>query len=306
MIAINPDKPREECAVFAIAGHEDAAQFTALGLHALQHRGQEATGMAVYDGREILVRRDEGLVGDVFSAQGNIAVHKIGGFTAIGHNRYSTQGKSGQNNAQPIYADLEFGGLSMAHNGQFTNARSLRKKLVKEGSIFQSTTDTETLMHLIAHSSGDVLSRLRNALATIKGAYALVILTQEGIYGARDPVGIRPLILGKLDAAHILCSETVGLDIIGAEFVREIAPGEIVHIANDGTLTTIKPLRSIQPRPCLFEFVYFSRPDSFLHGKSIYDVRKNTGRELAREYPLQADVVVSIPDSGNPAALGYA
>lgn len=299
------DKLHEECGVFGIYGHEDAAALTALGLHALQHRGQEACGIVTYDGKDYHVHKEMGLVGAVFGFASVIDTLK--GHIAIGHNRYSTAGEPSIRNVQPLHADLDFGGFAVAHNGQLTNADAIRKELVKRGSIFQSTSDSEAIVHLVAVSKeGAIRDRIIDAARQIMGGFALVINTDNKMIGVRDPHGIRPLVLGKLGSAHILASETCAFDIIGATFVRDIAPGEMVIIDQNG-IESLSPLEKVAPRPCIFEYVYFARPDSVVGGKSVYEVRKNIGAELAKEMPVAgADFVVPVPDSGTPSAIGYA
>lgn len=298
------DTLREECGVFGVFGHPDAAALTALGLHALQHRGQEAAGIVSFDGEHFHSERRLGLVGDHFSS--GTVMERLMGDIAIGHVRYSTAGGTILRNVQPLFADLWGGGFAIAHNGNLTNAITLRNELVRAGAIFQSTSDTETILQLIARSqSPRVMERFVDALRQIEGAYALVALTPKKLIGARDPLGIRPLILGELNGAPILCSETVALDIIGAEFVREIEPGEIVVCTREG-IESIRPFPPQRPRPCVFEYIYFARPDSIVAGRSVYNVRKQLGRELARESATEADVVIPVPDSGVPAALGFA
>ncbi|MEP0710213.1 amidophosphoribosyltransferase [Parvibaculum sp.] len=298
------DKLREECGVFGVFGHPDAAALTALGLHALQHRGQEAAGIVAYDGEHFHSERRLGLVGDHFSSAS--VVGRLKGDMSIGHTRYSTTGETVLRNVQPLFADLYGGGFAVAHNGNLTNAITLRNELVRGGAIFQSTSDSETILQLVAQSRQPrLMDRFVDALSQIQGAYALVALTNKKLIGARDPLGIRPLILGKLAGAPILCSETVALDIIGAEFVREIEPGEIVVATKDG-IESIRPFPPQQVRPCVFEYIYFARPDSIVGGKSVYNVRKRLGQELARESGVDADVVIPVPDSGVPAAIGYA
>jgi amidophosphoribosyltransferase len=298
------DKLHEECGVFGVFGHEEAPALVALGLHALQHRGQEAAGIVAFDGVQFTSERHVGLVGDVFGKSGHTA--KLRGNNAIGHVRYSTTGGSVSRNVQPMFADLAGGGLALAHNGNLTNARALREELVREGAIFQSTSDTEAIIHLTARSVyGPIVDRLIDALKTVEGAYSLVALTSKKLIGVRDPYGVRPLVLGKLDQAWILASETCALDIIGAEFVRDVAAGEMVIITKEG----IESIRPFTPKPrrfCIFEYVYFARPDSLVEGRNVYDVRKRIGAELARESPAKADMVIPVPDSGVPAALGYA
>ena len=300
---IKDDKLHEECGVFGVYNHEDSAALTALGLHALQHRGQEAAGIVTFDGTKFISERHPGLVSDNFTKTS--VINRLVGNSAVGHNRYSTTGATIQRNIQPFFADLWGGGFAIAHNGNITNALSLRDELIRKGSIFQSTSDTETILQLVARSDADrTLDRLVDALMQISGAWALVVLTNKKLIGARDPFGIRPLVLGELDGAKILASETCALDIIGAKFVREIEPGEIIVITEDGE-ESIKPFPNARLRPCIFEYIYFSRPDSMLDGKSVYECRKSFGKTLAKECPANADIVVPVPDSGVPAALGY-
>ena len=300
---IKDDKLHEECGVFGVYNHEDSAALTALGLHALQHRGQEAAGIVTFDGTKFISERHPGLVSDNFTKMS--VINRLVGNSAVGHNRYSTTGATIQRNIQPFFADLWGGGFAIAHNGNITNALSLRDELIRKGSIFQSTSDTETILQLVARSDADrTLDRLVDALMQISGAWALVVLTNKKLIGARDPFGIRPLVLGELDGAKILASETCALDIIGAKFVREIEPGEIIVITEDGE-ESIKPFPNVRLRPCIFEYIYFSRPDSMLDGKSVYECRKSFGKNLAKECPANADIVVPVPDSGVPAALGY-
>ena len=301
---LSEDKPRDECGVFGVYGHPDAAALTALGLHALQHRGQEAAGIVAYDGEHFHSERRMGLVGDHFSSEK--IINRLRGEAAIGHVRYSTTGETILRNVQPLFADLWGGGFGIAHNGNLTNAISLRNDLVRAGAIFQSTSDTETILQLVARSQkARTMDRFVDALRQIEGAYALVAITNKKLIGARDPLGIRPLILGRLGDGWILCSETVALDIIGAEFVREIEPGEVVVCTQDG-IESIHPFPPQKERPCVFEYIYFARPDSVVGGLSVYNVRKNLGRELALESHVEADVVIPVPDSGVPAAIGYA
>ncbi|MEC8566227.1 MAG: amidophosphoribosyltransferase, partial [Pseudomonadota bacterium] len=298
------DRLREECGVFGVFGHPDATALTALGLHALQHRGQEAAGIVSFDGKQFHAERRLGLVSDHFTKAS--ILDRLQGNMACGHVRYSTTGETILRNVQPLFADLAGGGFAVAHNGNLTNALTLRNSLVRDGAIFQSTSDTETILQLVARSDrGNTLSRFTDALFQIEGAYALVVLTNKKLIGARDPLGIRPLILGQLDGHYILASETCALDIIGAQFVREVENGEIVVITEDG-LESVKPFPKLAPRPCVFEYIYFSRPDSIIDGKSVYDCRKALGRQLALESAVPADVVIPVPDSGVPAAIGYA
>jgi amidophosphoribosyltransferase len=298
------DRLREECGVFGIFGHPEAAAITALGLHALQHRGQEAAGIVSFDGKRFHSERRLGLVGDHFSKQPTI--EGLPGRSAIGHVRYSTTGETILRNVQPLFAELDSGGFAVAHNGNLTNGLTLRRGLVRQGAMCQSTSDTEVVLHLTARSRKPrFLDRFTDALKEIEGAYAFVGLTNHELVGARDPLGIRPLVLGELDGCFILTSETVALDIIGARFVRDIENGEVV-IVNGRGVQSFKPFPAQRARPCIFEYIYFARPDSVVHGRSVYNVRKNMGAELARESPAGADLVVPVPDSGVPAALGFA
>ncbi|WP_342362228.1 amidophosphoribosyltransferase [Terrarubrum flagellatum] len=295
---------REKCGVFGIYGHPDAAAITALGLHALQHRGQEAAGIVSYDGKRFHSERRMGLVGDNFS-QGDV-IARLQGHSSIGHTRYATTGETILRNVQPLFAELDGGGFALAHNGNLTNGLTLRRQIIRDGAICQSTSDTEVILHLVAKSRRNrFVDRFIDALQQIEGAYALVALTNKKLIGARDPLGIRPLVLGDLDGRPILASETCALDLIGARYVRDIENGEIVVISEDG-IESIKPFGVRPARPCIFEYVYFARPDSIVAGKNIYNIRKNIGANLAQESPAPADVVIPVPDSGVPAALGYA
>ncbi len=297
------DRLREECGVFGVYGHPDAAALTALGLHALQHRGQEAAGIVAFDGERFHAERRMGLVGDHFSSEK--IINRLQGKTALGHVRYSTTGETILRNVQPLFAELSAGGLAVAHNGNITNGLTLRRELISNGAICQSTSDTEVILHLVSRSKkARIIERYIDALRSLEGAYALVALTNKKLIGARDPLGIRPLIIGELNGAFILCSETCALDIIGAKFVREVENGEVVVIS-EGGIESLHPFPKQQARPCIFEYIYFSRPDSILGGRSVYDVRKALGKQLALEAPVEADVVVPIPDSGVPAAIGY-
>jgi amidophosphoribosyltransferase len=301
----SPDKFKDECGVFGVFGHPDAAALTALGLHALQHRGQEACGIVSFDGEHFFIKRGLGLVDDNFGSAD--VIESLKGHTAIGHNRYSTTGESMLRNVQPLYADLHFGGFALAHNGNLTNALTLRSDLVKRGAIFQSTSDTEVVLHLVAASKGaNVVDKVVDALSQIKGAYSFVICTKKKLIGVRDPFGIRPLALGRLGDSYVLASETCAFDIIGADYIREVAPGEMVVIDKDG-LKSLKPFESKPHRFCIFEYIYFARPDSFMENRSVYDMRKHIGVELAKESPVPGgDIVVPVPDSGVPAAIGFA
>jgi amidophosphoribosyltransferase len=298
------DAPRLECGVFGIHDVPAAAAQTALGLHALQHRGQEACGIAAFDGQRFHTERHMGHVADAFGG-GNLD-RRLPGQSAIGHTRYSTAGGSFIRNVQPMFADLEAGGVALAHNGNLTNFLTLRDQLVSEGAIFQSTSDSEVILHLIARSrKARFVDRFIDALSQIEGGYALVALTNKKLIGVRDPLGIRPLVLGDLDGKAVLASETCALDMVGARFVRDIEHGEMVVI-DEGGIQSLRPFPARQARPCIFEYVYFARPDSVVNGKSVYEVRKRMGRRLAQESPADIDVVVPVPDSGVPAALGFA
>ncbi len=297
------DDLHEKCGVFGVFGHPEAAALVALGLHALQHRGQEAAGIVAYDGEQFNAHRGMGQVSDNFSSKKVIG--RLRGRAAIGHVRYATTGEVALRNVQPLFADFEFGGLAICHNGNLTNSYRLRQRLVHRGSLFQSTSDTEVIIHLIATSLKEtVLDRLIDALRQVQGAYSLVALSQDGIIGVRDPLGVRPLVLGRLGEAWILASETCALDIIGADFVRDVEPGEIVMIGSGG-ITTLLPFGPPESWFCVFEHIYFARPDSIVEGVSVYEARKRIGRELARESHVDADMIVPVPDSGVPAAIGY-
>jgi amidophosphoribosyltransferase len=297
------DKLHEECGVFGIYGDDDAAARTALGLHALQHRGQEAAGLVSFDGEQFHAHRDQGHVGDIFSSEEVIG--RLPGHAAIGHVRYSTTGDTVMRNVQPLFAELNFGGFALAHNGNLTNARGLRRELVQRGSLFQSTTDTEVIIHLVATSdAGSMLDRMVAALLQTEGAYSLVALTDSCVIGVRDPLGVRPLVLGRLGDSHIVTSETCALDIIGADFVRDVEAGEMVVLDASG-VHSLRPFPSVQRRFCIFEHIYFARPDSLVEGESVYKARKRIGAELSRESHVDADVVIPVPDSGVPAAIGY-
>ena len=297
-------KLKEECGVFGISNIEDASALTALGLHALQHRGQEGCGIVTFDGEQYYSEKRFGLVGDNFNKEK--ILKRLKGNFAIGHNRYSTTGSNTLRNIQPFFADTNAGGIGVAHNGNLTNSIFLRNKLVEEGAIFYTTSDTETIVQLIAKSKREgTIEKIVDAIFQIQGGYALVMLTQKSLIGVRDPHGIRPLVIGKLKNSFVLTSETCALDIIGAKFIREVENGEIVLIENN-KLKSIKPFSPRKARPCVFEYIYFARPDSILDGKSAYEHRKNLGKELAKENSLDADIIVPVPDSGNAAALGFA
>ena len=297
-------KLKEECGVFGISNAKDASALTALGLHALQHRGQEGCGIVTFDGEKYYSEKRFGLVGDNFNKEK--VLKNLKGTHAIGHNRYSTTGENTLRNIQPFFADTNAGGIGVAHNGNLTNSIALRKKLVEDGAIFYSTSDTETIVQLIAKSKrSKTIDKVVDAIFQIQGGYALVMLTQNSLIGVRDPYGIRPLVIGKLGNSHVLASETCALDIIGAKYVRDVENGEIVLIEND-KLESIKPFPPKKVRPCVFEYIYFARPDSILDNKTAYEHRKNIGAELAKENDIDADIVVPVPDSGNAAALGFA
>jgi amidophosphoribosyltransferase len=298
------DRLREECGVFGIFGHPDAAAITALGLHALQHRGQEAAGICTFDGKRFHSERRMGLVGDTFSRRE--VIERLPGNMAVGHVRYSTTGETILRNVQPLFAELNAGGFAIAHNGNLTNGLTLRRQLVRDGAMMQSTSDTEVILHLVARSHRNrFVDRFVDGLRQIEGAYSFVGLTNKKLIGARDPLGIRPLVLGELDGAPILASETCALDIIGARYVRDIENGEIVVFDEEGAHTH-KPFPPMTPQPCIFEYIYFARPDSIVGGRPVYPIRKAMGAELAAEAPADADVVIPVPDSGTPAAIGYA
>ena len=298
----NP-KIKEECGVFGISNSEDASTLTALSLHALQHRGQEGCGIVSFDGKKYHLEKKLGLVGDNFNKEE--VLKKIPGNYAIGHNRYSTTGDTALRNIQPFFADTHNGGIGISHNGNLTNAITLREKLVKEGAIFHTTSDTETIVQLIAKSKRNTtMDKIIDALFQIQGGYALVMLTQNILIGVRDPYGIRPLVIGKIKNSYVFASETCALDIIGAKYIRDVENGEIVFVENN-KLNSIKPFPQKKIRPCVFEYIYFSRPDSILNNKCAYEYRKNFGLELAKETHVESDLVIPVPDSGVPAAIGY-
>lgn len=303
---VGNSKLKEECGVFGVIGTPDAAALTALGLHALQHRGQEAAGVASFDGEHFHTERHLGLVSDNFSDAETL--NRLKGVAAIGHTRYSTQGATVLRNVQPLYADLDKGGFAVAHNGNLTNARKLKAELVQRGCIFQSTSDSELFLQLTARSHQlSMVDKLIDSLKQVEGAYALVALTKDALIGVRDPIGIRPLILGDLNGKPILASETCALDLIGAKFVRDIRPGEVVVCRANGEVESRQVFPpSTPPRPCIFELIYFARPNSIVDGNSVYQLRKALGKRLAKEAPCDADMVAPIPDSGVPAAIGYA
>ena len=296
-------KLNEECGVFGISNTPDASTLTALGLHALQHRGQEGCGIVSFDGKQYHSEKRFGLVGDNFNKEK--VLRKLPGDYAIGHNRYSTTGNNTLRNIQPFFADTNAGGIGVSHNGNLTNAITLRNKLVQEGAIFYTTSDTETIVQLIAKSKRkNTMDKIIDAIFQIQGGYSLVMLTKNILIGVRDPYGIRPLVIGKLNKSYVLASETCALDIIGAKFIREVENGEIVYVENN-VLKSLKPFPPKKIRPCIFEYIYFSRPDSILNGQSAYEYRKKFGKQLADEDNIVSDMVVPVPDSGNAAALGY-
>ena len=300
------NKPKDECAVFGVFNHSEAATLTTLGLHALQHRGQDSTGIVTFSEHQFFGHRGIGQVSEVFNDPN--LLKKLKGDSCIGHNRYGTTGETALKNVQPLFSEILTGGVAIAHNGNLTNTNTLKEKLIEEGSIFQSTSDTEVILHLISTYSGNLIDRIIYALKSITGAYSLVLLTKDSLIGVRDPFGIRPLVIGKLGGSYILSSESCGLDIIGAKLLRDVEAGEIVIINQHG-IESVKPFKKSVLRPCLFEYIYFSRPDSILEGRNVYTVRKNIGRELAKESSLdykKIDTVIPIPDSGNASALGYA
>ena len=299
------DSLREECGIFGISGTDgEASALVALGLHALQHRGQEAAGITSWDGTQFHTHRAMGHVAGNFDRDD--VIRALPGTAACGHVRYSTTGETALRNVQPLYAELQSGGFAIAHNGNISNAMRVRRELVRRGSIFQSTSDTETIIHLVATSNyRTLLDKFIDALKQVEGAYSLVVMTPEGMIGCRDPLGIRPLVMGTLDGAVIFASETVALDVVGATFVRAIDPGELV-IVRGKEMRSLRPFAPMAARPCIFEHVYFSRPDSIVDDRSVYSVRKAIGAQLAIESPVEADLVIPVPDSGVPAAIGYA
>ena len=306
---LDGDTLHEECGVFGILGHPDAAALTALGLHALQHRGQEAAGIVSFDGKRFYQERHMGLVGDHYTNPMTLA--RLPGSISIGHTRYSTTGEVAMRNVQPLFAELEEGGIAVAHNGNFTNGLTLRRQIIATGAICQSTSDTEVVLHLIARSRhASTSDRFIDAIRQMEGGYSMLAMTRTKLIAARDPTGIRPLVMGELDGKPIFCSETCALDIIGAKFIRDVENGEVVicEIQPDGSISidARKPSKPQPERLCLFEYVYFARPDSVVGGRNVYTTRKSMGKNLAKESPVDADVIVPVPDGGTPAALGYA
>ncbi|MGH7256098.1 MAG: amidophosphoribosyltransferase, partial [Nitrospirales bacterium] len=303
MSLITPDKFHDECAVFGIYGHKEAANLTYLGLYALQHRGQEGSGIVSSDGEHVCLEKGMGLVADIYTKS---VLRRLPGYMAIGHNRYSTAGSSDLKNVQPLTVNFALGNLALAHNGNLINATMLRNELEAYGAIFQSTSDSEVIIHLVAHSRADtLLARVIDALSQVRGAFSVVILTDSGLIAARDPHGFRPLCLGRLRESWLVASESCAFDLIGAEMVREIEPGELVVLGEQG-VTSYRPFQKVNPAMCVFEYVYFARPDSKIFGAhAVYRTRKTLGRQLAQESCVDADVVIPVPDSGVPAALGY-
>jgi amidophosphoribosyltransferase len=299
----NFDEFHEECGVFGVYGHPEAANLVYLGLYGLQHRGQESAGIVSSNGKTLISHRGMGLVADIFNSE---VIQRLEGTLAIGHNRYSTTGSTTLKNCQPLVVEYARGGLAVAHNGNLVNFAELRQRLERGGAIFQSSSDSEVIIHLVAASGATTLVEgVVDALAQIRGAYSLLFLTERQMIAARDPYGFRPLVIGKLKNATVFASETCALDLVRADYVREVEPGEVVIIDDDG-MRSIRPFAPMPARRCIFEYVYFSRPDSTVFGRNVYQVRKQQGRALARECPADADVVVPVPDSGVPAALGYA
>nr|WP_314260668.1 amidophosphoribosyltransferase [uncultured Devosia sp.] len=306
---IDGDTLHEECGVFGILGHRDASTLTALGLHALQHRGQEAAGIVSFDGKAFHTEKRMGLVGDHYTDPALLA--KLPGTIAIGHTRYSTTGEVALRNVQPLFAELEDGGIAIAHNGNFTNGMTLRRQIIATGAICQSTSDTEVVLHLVARSRhSSTTDRFIDAIRQMEGGYAMLAMTRTKLIAARDPIGIRPLVMGELDGKPIFCSETCALDMIGAKYIRDVENGEVIicEMQPDGSVSieARKAAHKQPERPCLFEYVYFARPDSVVSGRSVYSARKRAGLNLAKEAPVEADVVVPVPDGGTPAAIGFA
>ncbi|HPB32747.1 MAG TPA: amidophosphoribosyltransferase, partial [Candidatus Sumerlaeota bacterium] len=297
------DKPGEECGICAVSGNPESAKLAYLGLYALQHRGQESAGIAATDGQNLRCHTGTGVVADVFKRKN---LEALPGHTAIGHVRYSTTGSLMQQNAQPLIANYKGGRVAIAHNGNLTNAWLLKKELESRGAIFQSSTDSELLLHLIAQSTSiDFEEALYSSLIRLKGSYSIVLMRENQLYAMRDPRGFRPLCFGKVDNTYVFASESCALDIIGAHLIRELKPGEIIKVC-DGEISYATPFAQEDPSFCVFEYIYFSRPDSIIEGKSVYNIRHSLGEQLAREHPVEADMVIPVPDSSNPSALGYA
>ena len=298
------DKLKEFCGVIGVAGHSGAAEIAYLGLYALQHRGQEGAGIVSSDGDRVYPHLGQGLVNEVFSGQE--IIDRLKGHMAIGHNRYSTTGSNAKVNVQPILVNSKDGPLALGHNGNLVNSRILRERLQNEGALFQTTADTEIIVHLIARSKGpDLVSRVKDALTQVRGAYSLIIMTKDKLLAARDPNGFRPLALGALDEGYVVASETCAMDLVGAEYVREVEPGEILLIDEEGIRSEKSGIKRVSTH-CIFEFIYFSRPDSRIFGEYVDKTRRKLGRCLAEEHPAEADIVIAVPDSSNTAALGYA
>lgn len=293
----------EECGIFGVFNHTEASNLTYLGLYALQHRGQEGAGICSSDGKQLFLEKSMGLVADIFSEK---RLKRLPGYAAIGHNRYSTAGSSVLKNVQPIVANFALGSLALAHNGNLVNAAELRKELEEDGAIFQSTSDSEVMVHLIAHAKGDdPYDRIIQAMNRVSGAYSLVILREKELIAVRDPFGVRPMCLGQVDGSYVIASETCALDLINAAYIRDIEPGEMLIIDENG-LRSMKAVASSRRAHCVFEFIYFSRPDSYIFGyRNVNEVRKEFGRQLARELQVEADIVIPVPDSGVPAAIGF-
>ena len=305
MFASDEDRFHEECGVVGVFGHPEAANLAYLALYALQHRGQESAGIVSSRGDALISHRGLGLVADIFHPE---MIRRLEGTSAIGHNRYATHGETVLKNAQPLVVEYAGGPLAVAHNGNLVNAVELRAELEERGSIFQSNSDTEVVIHLIAQSDkGPLLERVIDALKRVRGAYSIVFLARDQLIAVRDPYGFRPLVLGRIrdKGTYVVVSETCALDLINAEYVREVEPGEVIVIDKSG-LRSMQPLEVVEPRRCVFEYVYFARPDSQVFGRTVYNVRRELGRQLARESLVDADVVTPVPDSGVPAALGYA
>ncbi|MGC9062877.1 amidophosphoribosyltransferase [Calditerrivibrio sp.] len=296
------DKFHEECGVAGVYGDKDAANLVYLSLYSLQHRGQEGAGICSTDRHNFYLHKSLGLVADIFS---NSILKDLKGDIAIGHNRYSTTGANNLSNTQPIFAEINKGKIALVHNGNIVNASQIKKELVDSGSIFMSTTDSEIIIHLIAkNNKKSLIDAIIDTLSILKGAFSLIFMTESSMIGARDPMGVRPLVLGKIRGGYILASETVALDLVEAEFIREVEPGELVIIDDDG-IKSLKPFEKVEPKPCIFEYIYFARPDSMIFGKYVYDIRKEFGKRLAIENPVDADIVIPVPDSGIVATLGY-
>ena len=297
------DKFHDECAVIGILNNPEASKFCYLGLYAMQHRGQEGAGIVSVDRGNMVAYRDMGLVADIFDTE---VLAKLEGSSAIGHTRYATYGGKDYQNLQPFVANFSDDSIALAHNGNLINANELRRELEKLGAIFASTSDTEVILHLLAHSKQDTMAKkMAEALKRVRGAYSLAVMTNDRLYAVRDPAGVRPLSLGRIDKGFVIASETCAFDLIGAEFIRDIEPGEILELTADGRESSDFSLKNGNEAFCVFEYIYFARPDSTIGGKNVYLARKRLGQELAKEKPVEADLVVPVPDSGVPAALGY-